>query len=92
MRIRSQLLTFNADPDPAFNFNAYPDPAFTFNADLDSAPHQSDAICDLWSTDPSGLYFKPPRFHFERPIPSRAPFSASEAPGLQCGSRSNFSL
>ncbi len=48
MRIRSQLLTFNADPDPAFNFNAYRAPSFHVNADPDSALHQSDAICDIW--------------------------------------------
>jgi hypothetical protein len=37
------------------------------NADPDNAPHQSDAICEHWSTDPPGL-------HCERPLPSMASF------------------
>ncbi len=36
-------------------------------------------ICDHWSRDPPGLYFKPPGLHCERPWPSTALFWASKA-------------
>jgi hypothetical protein len=71
---------FNADPYPCFYFNADPDPTFRFIADPDPTSHESDNICDHWSTDPPWLHFETIRLHCERPRPAMDLFLASTAP------------
>ena len=56
------------------NFNAGPDLAFHINADPDPALIKVMRICVHWPTGLPGLYFDPPRLHFERLRPSIAPF------------------
>jgi hypothetical protein len=72
----ADLHHIKADPDPALHFNADPDPVFHYNAgpDPDPAPHESDEICDQWSTDPQGLHFDSPGLYCECSRPSAALF------------------
>jgi hypothetical protein len=55
MQIRIRLFHFDADPDTTFHFDADPNP--------DPAPHQCDATCDYWSTDPPRLHLPSLKFH-----------------------------
>jgi hypothetical protein len=72
---------FNADPDPASLFKADLDPAFHFDGEQDLDLHQSNGNLQPLTLhfELSGLHFKPPSLHSERPWPSKALVRASPA-------------